>query len=109
MYGDLKIYGGLDWSYGSLALTFGRELPDGDIEVAEPLVMKRTKRGQITEPCVRLEQNEAQQIFDLLWREGYRPKDGSGNSGHIEALKYHLEDMRKLVFVTEGKPCPENH
>lgn len=102
MRGDLKIYGGLDWSYGSLALVFGRELPDGDIEVAKPLIMERTKRGLVTEPCVRLEQNEAQQLFDLLWREGYRPKDGTGNTSHIEAIKYHLEDMRKLALKPES-------
>lgn len=104
MHGDLKIYGGYDWSYGSFAIVFSKELQNGDIEVAQPLVMKTTKRGLITEPCVRLQQNEAQQLFDLLWKEGYRPKDGTGNAGHIKAMDNHLQDMRKLVFEVTGKP-----
>lgn len=98
MRGNLQIHGGMDWSWGSLALVMGRELPDGNIQVAKPLEFETTQRGLIKEPMVRLEKNEAQQLFDLLWQEGYRPKDGTGNGGHIEAIKYHLEDMRKLAL-----------
>lgn len=32
-------------------------------------------------------------------RHRYRPKDGTGNAGHLEAVKYHLEDMRQLAGV----------
>lgn len=52
----------------------------------------------ITDPTFSMKESEAQELFDELWRAGLRPRDGTGNSGHIEALKYHLEDMRKLVF-----------
>lgn len=53
------------------------------------------------EPTFRLEQPAAQLLFNHLWRCGFRPKDGTGNSGHVEAMRYHLEDMRKLVFKGE--------
>lgn len=50
------------------------------------------------EPTFRLTQPAAQLMFEHLWRLGFRSKDGTGNAGHVDAIKYHLEDMRKLVF-----------
>ena len=43
-----------------------------------------------------------QSLFDALWRVGYRPKNGEASGAHVEALKYHLQDMRSIVF----KPSP---
>ena len=40
----------------------------------------------------------AQSLFDALWKVGFRPHNGESSQAHVEALKYHLEDMRKLVF-----------
>lgn len=97
----LKIQGGFDWSWGSLAILIGEDLPDGNVAVAKPLEMQVTNRGIIVAPTFRLEKNEAQQLFDLLWKEGYRPNDGTGNSSHVAAIQYHLEDMRRLVFPKE--------
>lgn len=50
------------------------------------------------EAFLRLTPDVMQDIFNQLWKIGLRPKDGTGNSGHIAALQYHLEDMRNLVF-----------
>lgn len=49
-------------------------------------------------PVVSLEKEDLQRFFNELWAIGLRPKDGTGNSGHIASMQYHLEDMRKLVF-----------
>lgn len=54
--------------------------------------------GRAWQPFMKLHKKTMQDLFNQLWREGFRPADGTGNSGHIEAMKYHLEDMRKLVF-----------
>lgn len=45
-----------------------------------------------------LSQKELQYLMDSMWRKGIRPSNGEGSVGEIGALKYHLEDMRKLVF-----------
>ena len=39
-------------------------------------------------------------LMDQLWNLGYRPKnvDEKFRDHEIEAIKYHLEDMRKLTF-----------
>ena len=49
-------------------------------------------------PLVRLSHDEAQELVNSLWEAGYRPSQDAGSSGQLSAVKYHLEDMRKLVF-----------
>ena len=66
--------------------------------VSEPIVLKEHKQGSLITPTASLSREAMQGLFNELWRAGFRPKDGTGNSGHVAALEYHLEDMRKLVF-----------
>ena len=66
--------------------------------VADQISITKLEHGQRITPCASFDRDAAQNLFDELWRLGFRPQDGTGNSGHIEAIKYHLEDMRKLVF-----------
>jgi len=49
------------------------------------------------EPALRLEQHEAQNLMDELWRAGIRPTNGAGSSGQLAATERHLEDMRALT------------
>lgn len=71
---------------------------ESGLHIAEKLTLKAQEVGSWIEPTFHLSTTKTQELFNQLWRLGYRPKDGTGNSGHIEALKYHLEDMRQLVF-----------
>lgn len=50
------------------------------------------------EPTMNIQETEAQVLMDDLWAAGLRPTEGSGSAGAIAAVKFHLEDMRKLVF-----------
>lgn len=59
---------------------------------------EKGEEGQIVEPILRLKPSEAQQLFDELYRCGLRPSEKSRTEGVVEAMRYHLEDMRKLVF-----------
>lgn len=54
--------------------------------------------GELTSPCMIMEQNEAQQIMDALWLAGVRPNNGEGSDAQVNSIKNHLEDMRKIVF-----------
>lgn len=49
------------------------------------------------EPLLRLEQHEAQNLMDELWRAGIRPTNGAGSTGQLAATERHLDDMRKLT------------
>lgn len=72
---------------------------DGDrFDVAEPLVMRRAEPGAISPPCVSLPFADAQTLMDQMWDAGLRPSQSVGTAGQVEAIKYHLEDMRRLAF-----------
>lgn len=49
-------------------------------------------------PTITLDLDQAQRLMDSLWECGLRPIGGKGSAGQLEATKYHLEDMRQLVF-----------
>lgn len=49
-------------------------------------------------PASVLSITEAQALIDSLWDCGLRPTEGAGSAGSLSATKYHLEDMRALVF-----------
>lgn len=55
------------------------------------------------DPTFRLEMAEAQLLMDDLWNAGLRPTEGHGSAGALAAVKYHLEDMRALVFKEAKK------
>lgn len=68
--------------------------------VADPIyfTMSEHKPGIMRKPTFQLEMDEAQKLMQSLWEAGIRPNHGEGASGHLDSVKYHLEDMRKLVF-----------
>ena len=98
----IKIVGGYDWSWDQLAIIIFDQTSTEKL-IAKPLVFEKYKEGLLADPTFKLHRVEAQQLFNLLWKEGYRPADGTGNAGHTQALSNHLEDMRRIVFKGETK------
>lgn len=82
----------------SYALRLVDKQGDSVMHAATSIVMEKRDPGMYVDPFITMSGEEMQSLFNTLWSQGFRPKDGTGNSGHIEAMKYHLEDMRKLVF-----------
>ena len=76
-----------------LATTIGDNL-----HVAKPVMYEQVDRGAFVEPCLRLPFDMAQKLMDELWHAGVRPAQSIGTEGQSSAIKYHLEDMRRLVF-----------
>nr|NIV37965.1 hypothetical protein [Anaerolineae bacterium] len=55
---------------------------------------------QEAEPGVfELSPEAAQTLMDDLWASGVRPSEKRQDGAALEAVKYHLEDMRRLVFT----------
>ena len=48
-------------------------------------------------PTFSLSLQSAQAFMDALWGTGIRPTE-NGSAGQLDAMKAHLEDMRRLVF-----------
>lgn len=66
--------------------------------VATSITFTEVAPGSYRDPLLRLKPDEAQELMDQLYAVGVRPSAAAGSAGQLEAVKYHLEDMRKLVF-----------
>lgn len=49
-------------------------------------------------PTLSLNKESLQNLADELWNAGFRPTQKIDESSRIEAVSYHLEDMRRIVF-----------
>jgi len=85
--------------YEPAEMAFNIYIRTGD-RIVEPVTfsMFEPKTHAFVEPSMKMQREEAQALFQSLWDAGLRPNDGEGTTGHVAALKYHLEDMRRLVF-----------
>lgn len=54
------------------------------------------------EPFLHIQHNEAQVLIDDLWSAGYRPTEGKGSAGALNATERHLADMQKIAFKKLG-------
>jgi hypothetical protein len=66
--------------------------PYRDYEVVDPTF---TLRGNVVKPFLQAMSNE-------LHRVGIKPEEAPVLENELSAIKYHLEDMRELVFKKEG-------
>jgi len=92
--------------YGSLsnydnAVSFLGIVKQGERRsVLQPVQMNMlvTEAGYASDPSFVLPIESAQSLIDLLYRLGLRPTEAKSAEPQIEAIRYHLEDMRKIVF-----------
>lgn len=68
------------------------------LAIAKPVMFEQVELGAYIDPCLRLPFDAAQKLMDELWHAGVRPAQTIGTVGQTDAIKYHLEDMRRLVF-----------
>lgn len=84
--------------------TFDMYLRVGSGVITNLAITVDNSEGTWKPPAVALSPEEAQILFQALWDAGLRPNNGESSMAHVDAMKYHLEDMRKLVF-REDKQC----
>lgn len=66
--------------------SFSIEWKDFDISTHVPV-----------ENVLEVQDTQAQQLMDALWKSGIRPSNEVGSVGEKNALQSHLSDMRKIV------------
>jgi hypothetical protein len=92
--------------------------PDGSIGAVTHMQVREVEPGtELPDTPVHLDNEQAQQLIDDLYRAGFRPTDAQGTAGQLEAMKAHLDDMRKsyemmlayvkvqsqpMIFVQDG-------
>ena len=64
--------------------------------VPKPLVYEKHEPGSATGPAIRLQDEQAQELMDDLWRAGFRPAE-VGTAGQLAATERHLKDLQELV------------
>lgn len=86
-------------SYAIYAYTVNRK--SGQLSVGQPVTFSPLDENVKAQETMLIPHERAQRLMDELWKAGVRPSD-IGTPGHLAAVQYHLEDMRKLIFVSRN-------
>jgi len=93
-----------DTDYGTSVriLITSAPVPGGRRYVVMPPTFeaKTVEPGEFVEDATfTFEMDLAQSLFNALWEIGVRPSEPQrDHGGELAALRFHLEDMRRLVF-----------
>ena len=89
-----------DFGLSAIIVNYGREGVQQHLpSVAEPLVFKKVKEGDIyPSQHISLAFDAPQRLMDELWNCGVRPSDAKWPKGEINAMTTHLKDMRTIAF-----------
>jgi hypothetical protein len=49
-------------------------------------------------PSFSIVDENVQELFDMLWAGGFRPREYINEASRIDAVNRHLEDMRTIAF-----------
>lgn len=74
---------------------------EGKKRVAPPCVFIETKEGESQAPSLNLSHDAAQELMNRLWNLGLRPRNGVGTLAHVDAMKEHIADLRRVAFSRE--------
>jgi hypothetical protein len=96
-----EFHASLDWSSDKIEL-YGRQTDyQGNRYVYLPGLMEKVvSQNSVSrsDPVLSLDPDGAQKLMDALYNAGIRPSKEFGQSSQMDSMKYHLEDMRRLVF-----------
>ena len=95
----------MNWGWGQLDLLLGIKNFDGSIDIVQPFILSRHERFvAINKPTIEASNHPydghefLQACVDHAATISIFPSIKPKATEQIEAIKYHLEDMRKLVF-----------
>lgn len=58
-----------------------------------------TEGSRIPHASFQLKREQVQELFEDLWRMGFRPLNIINEASRLEAVQSHLADMRQLAFT----------
>lgn len=101
---EVSIRQEFEWAGIGIYITARNE--NGQRFVVKPLNMTfetlTPTGGLAIEPTIRLDEYQAKTFLDSLANElirlGYAPDAIKAKAGELEATRYHLEDMRRMVL-----------
>ena len=94
-----------DYAIAGTSVYIYQENGDGSITLCEPLELTFTRDydlSKLPEPTFRFNRKDGhdflQGLAQALAENGFKPDELKAYDKQVEATKYHLEDMRSLVF-----------
>lgn len=88
-----------EWEGTVAFLLFEADMSGHKTHVGRNVIMEKLEPDQrIQEPTFTISSEAAQVLVNHLWELGLRPSEYKGQESTVSAVKYHLEDMRRLVF-----------
>ena len=94
----LKFHAERRWMNNRINLQLSSHHND-KVALACNITFKEIEPEEYNDECLlKLKPDEAQDLMDVLYAAGIRPSQAAGSAGQLDAVKYHLEDMRTLVL-----------
>jgi len=90
------------WYKDELSIFYYQRMPDGKlgVPVVQMNLVDEEEAKNIASPIIRMcgrDKKALGELMDKLWNIGIRPSTQQDDNA-ISCVKYHLEDMRRLVF-----------
>jgi hypothetical protein len=102
----LKFHIARNWLNGKVSLFLVQQSLKSDrFAVATNITFRELPANEAIpddQALLSLTKQEAQDLADQLYAIGVRPSLAAGSAGQLDAVKYHLEDMRTLVLGKGG-------
>ena len=92
-----------NYGYDRLDLVILSVSGNGVTHCAAPIEMRPHKHGEPIERCAGMTSDTARLLMDSLWQQGIRPSVGVSSAGRDEAIRCHLDDMRKIASAALTK------
>lgn len=74
------------------------QLADRQVLTEEGVKDVQPRRGEALAPSFSVDMSAAQELFELLWSQGFRSKHDNGNADKLDAARQeHLADLRKVA------------
>jgi hypothetical protein len=92
---------------------YARVQSDGQARAlsAEVIREETVPAGGMWPKFLSLDSADAQSLMNALWNAGLRPANGESSMAHVDAMKAHLQDMRKIAFEAlhplQSVPAPQ--
>ena len=95
---SIQFYAKMSPFYDRVEIYVRQKIGD-KLAFARSIVLEPMEEGQMPDPMLEIEREDAQTLMDTLWECGLRPSAGIGSVGQLGAIKNHLQDMQKIAFM----------
>lgn len=108
MTGEISVSIRQAWDFSGYEIVFWERRGD-KIAVVEPMELKFTETAEgafLTQPSLRIPYHMAPGFFkalaEVMDKEGIKTENDHKIQGLLEATKFHLQDMRKLLKLEKS-------